>query len=148
VTFPPFFLYIHYHHAPPSPADHGLLCGTCIYDHTHLKEPCNIKVVKLEDIVAKWDDAHKDLQLFQSQFNLVQSNIRGDFPLANLLSGQPRDGVFVELEKRFSFFSDATSNGTADALRVIEDAMKPLSAADPIKECEPATRSPSLLVCA
>ncbi len=114
----------------------------------HLKEPCNIKLVKLVDIVEKWFSAHNDLQLFQPQFNLVQSNIRRDFPHANLHSGQPRDGVFFELEKRFCFFSDATSNGTADALRVIEDAMKPLSAADPIKECEPATRSPSLLVCA
>jgi hypothetical protein len=99
-----------------------------MYDHSH--SACNIRPVKLVDIVEKWDTAHKNLETLQSQFNVIRSNIENDFQQANFAS----DCFFSDLKQRFQFFSDITATSIATALVGIENELKPLHKSDPQAE--------------
>ncbi len=111
------------------PSDHGLLCSRCTYDHSH--SACNIRPVKLVDIVEKWDTAHKNLETLQAQFNVIRSNIENDFHQANFAS----DCFCSDLKQRFKFFSDITATNIAKALLGIENELKPLHKSNPQAEC-------------
>jgi hypothetical protein len=99
-----------------------------------IKPPCNIKPVKLVDIMGKWDNAHKELERFQTELKLVKSEIQKHFPQAGSPPQQHVDDMIAEFEKRFDFFRDGTASCVGKALKEIEDAMQPLRAADPYKE--------------
>jgi hypothetical protein len=99
-----------------------------------IEPPCNIKPVKLVDILGKWDNAHKDLERLQTELKLVKSEIQKKIPQASSPPQQPLDDMIAELEKRFDFFSDGTASSIGKALKAIEDVMQPLRAADPYKE--------------
>ena len=114
-------------------ADHGLLCSDCMYDHSH--SACNIRPVKLVDIVEKWDTAHKNLEILQEQFNRIRCNIENDFPQDCSDRDQDWNQLFSDLRAKFAFFSDLTAQGILKALECIEKELEPLHSADPSTEC-------------
>jgi hypothetical protein len=113
-----------------------------MYEHSH--SPCNIRPVKLVDIVGKWSTAHKSLETLREQFNRIRSNVEKDFPSTSSALNQDQHDLFSVLRERFAFFSDDTALGIATALGIIEEALKPLHTANPLTECAPC---PALSVC-
>lgn len=120
-------------HATCPPSVHGLLCSECMYEHN--QTTCNIRPVKLVEIVEKWESAHKKIECLQTEFKTMRCNIECDFPQTSSLDSQVQVDLFASLRERFAFFTDSASTSIAQALTSIENKLVPFHSVDPVTEC-------------
>jgi hypothetical protein len=123
----------HTPHPACPPSVHGLLCSECMYEHN--RTTCNVRPVKLVEIVEKWESAHKIIESRQTEFKTIRCNIECDFPQTSALHSQAQVDLFVTLRERFAFFSDSASTSIAQALTNIENRLIPFHSVDPVTEC-------------
>jgi hypothetical protein len=111
-------------HTPCPSSVHGLLCSECMYEHN--RTTCNIRPVKIVEIVEKWESAHKKIETFQSELKMIKFSFERDFSQASSLHSQAQADLFSSLRQRYTLLVDSATSSIAQTLQIIEDRLRPL----------------------